>query len=118
MMVLLCSHVNVSVKSRLPSLVRSNYIFSMHTVQPHSKTDRRKRPGRRRITSDGINRTYSAQDRRIQRAHIHDAHGDLHERREVRGVRTSRAHSADAREAAAHAAAARHSVVRELAGIS
>ena len=79
----------------------------MHTVHPHSKTDRRKRPGRRRITSDGINRTYSAQDRYIQRAHIQHAQSDLHERREVRGVRTHRAHSAGARAAAELAAAAR-----------
>ena len=27
--------------------------FSMHTVQPHSKTDRRKRPGRRAILRSG-----------------------------------------------------------------
>ena len=66
----------------------SNYIFSLHIAQPHAKTDRRKRPGRRHITSDGIAHTRhvcdahttGAQDRYIQRAHIQHAHGDLHAR--------------------------------------
>ena len=41
----------------------------MHTLQPHSKTDRRERPGRRRITSDGINRPAPT-----QRAHRPDTY--------------------------------------------
>ena len=52
----------------------------------------------------------SAQARYIQRAHIQHAHGDLHERRAERGVRTFQAHSAGARAATALAAARTHSV--------
>ena len=107
MMVILCFNVNVSIMSRVPSLMSSNYILPMHTVHPHAKTDRRKRSGRRHITSDGINGPRSAQDRRIQQAHIHHAHGNLLERREMCGMCTTRAHSAGVRAAAELAAAAR-----------
>ena len=42
--------------------------------------------------SAGLHRTYSAQDRCIQRAHIHDAHSDLHDRRGARDAHDPDAH--------------------------
>ena len=50
-----------------------------------------------RQSRPGIHRTYSAQDRCIQRAHIHDAHSDLHDRRGARDAHDPDAHRRCAR---------------------
>lgn len=88
---------------------------SKHTVQPHAKTGRRKRPGRRRGTSAASNactghRTDTYND--VQRARLRHAHGGVRERCGVRGVRATPAHSAGARVGAARAAAGRTAAPR------
>ena len=114
-MVVLYSHVNVSVNVA-GSVARVSFKILSFPCLQHSFTQRQAAGSG--LAADASRQTASIAHIRctkrtagyIQRARIQHAHGDLHERRAVRGVCTYHAHSTGARAATALAAARTHSV--------